>query len=34
MDVKWVGKGLKEKLVYKKSKKTLIKINPFLDRQK
>ncbi|WP_440915391.1 GDP-mannose 4,6-dehydratase [Candidatus Pelagibacter sp.] len=28
MDVKWVGKGLKEKLVYKKSKKTLIKINP------
>jgi|TARA_B110000003_G_scaffold275671_1_gene318992 GDPmannose 4,6-dehydratase len=28
MDVKWIGKGLKEKLVYKSSKKTIIKINP------
>ena len=28
MEVKWVGKGLKEKLVYKKNNKTIIKINP------
>ena len=28
MNVKWVGKGLKEKLVYKHNNKTIIKINP------
>ena len=28
MDVKWIGKGLNEKLVYKKNNKTVIKINP------
>jgi GDPmannose 4,6-dehydratase len=28
MDVKWVGKGLNEKLINNKNKKTIIKINP------
>ncbi len=28
MDVKWIGKGLKEKLINKSNKKTIIKINP------
>ncbi len=28
MNVRWVGKGLKEKLIYKKNNQTLIKINP------
>ncbi len=28
MNVKWVGKGLSEKLVYKHNNKTIIKINP------
>ena len=28
MDVKWVGKGLNEKLINNKDKKTIIKINP------
>ena len=28
MDVKWIGKGLNEKLINNKNKKTIIKINP------
>ena len=28
MDVKWVGKGLNEKLINNKTKKIIIKINP------
>ena len=28
MNVRWVGKGLKEKLIYNKNNQTLIKINP------
>ena len=28
MDVKWVGSGLKEKLINKENNKTIIKINP------
>ena len=28
MDVKWIGHGLKEKLVFKNNNKVIIKINP------